>query len=151
MPAPPGDPAGPERPAVGQAPPATTEVILQAPAPAVDQSLLPGEAPTQAPVEAPTQPLAASVEGDKAAAEQYTIDLINSQRVAAGQPPLARDETLMSIARARVADMIAWGHAGHNDPVIGLPLGRPMMRAAGYTSAYLGENWLLIQNFAGAN
>ncbi len=57
----------------------------------------------------------------------------------------------MSITRAQVADMIARGYTGHNDPVTGAPLGRQVMRAAGYTSAYLGENWLLIQNFAGAN
>jgi uncharacterized protein YkwD len=78
---------------------------------------------------------------DVAAAEQYTIDLINARRAAAGVAPLARDETLMSIARARVADMVARGYTGHTDPVTGEHLARAMMRAAGYTSNYLGENW----------
>ena len=67
---------------------------------------------------------------DAPAAEQYAIDLINAQRAAAGVPPLNRDETLMTIARARVADMVARGYTGHNDPVTGERLGRAMMRAA---------------------
>lgn len=74
-------------------------------------------------------------------AEQYVIDLINAERAAAGVAQLLRDETLMGIARARVADMVARGYTGHNDPVTGEPLARSMMRAAGYTSSYLGENW----------
>jgi len=81
-----------------------------------------------------------SPEAEVAAAEQYTIDLINAQRAAVGVPPLARDETLMSIARARVADMVARGYTGHTDPVTGEYLARAMMRAAGYTNWY-GENW----------
>ena len=76
-----------------------------------------------------------------AAAEQYVIDLMNAERATAGVAPLRRDETLMSIARARVADMVARGYTGHNDPVTGEPLARSMMRAASYTSSYLGENW----------
>jgi len=76
-----------------------------------------------------------------AAGEQRTIDLINAQRAAAGVPPLARDETLMGIARARVADMVARGYMGHTDPVTGEYLLRPLMRAAGYNSAWYGENW----------
>lgn len=78
---------------------------------------------------------------DVAAAEQYCIDWINLERAAVGAAPLARDETLMNIARARVADMIARGYTGHNDPVTGEALGRALMRAAGYTSNYVGENW----------
>lgn len=78
---------------------------------------------------------------DVAAAEQYCIDWINSERAAAGVAALTRDETLMSIARARVADMIERGYTGHNDPVTGESLGRALMQAAGYTSNYLGENW----------
>ena len=41
--------------------------------------------------------------------EQYTIDLINLRRGEAGLGPLARNETLMAIARGRVADMVARG------------------------------------------
>ena len=78
---------------------------------------------------------------DVAAAEQQTIDLINAQRAAASRPPLARDEKLMSIARARVADMVARNYTGHYDPVTGEGLGKAMMRAAGYNSGFMAENW----------
>lgn len=103
----------------------------------------PLEAPTAVPAvdTAPAPAAPAPVAGDAAAAEQYTIDLINGQRAAAGVPALIRDETLMGIARARVADMIARGYTGHNDPVTGAALAREMMRAAGYASVYVGENW----------
>ncbi len=96
------------------------------------------EQPTQAP---PMEAVSTPIAEDTAAAEQYTIDLINAQRAAAGVPLLARDETLMSIARARVADMTARGYTGHDDPITGAPLARQMMQAAGYASSYLGENW----------
>lgn len=126
-------PAPTEAPSLTPAPPAASANVERpaAPAPPVEVGPPPTEAPTQPP----------PAEGDQAAAEQYTIDLINFQRAAVGRPPLARDETLMSIARARVADMIARGYTGHTDPVTGAPLARQMMRAAGYTSTYLGENW----------
>jgi uncharacterized protein YkwD len=97
------------------------------------------ELPTETPP--PTEAVSAPASEDVGAAEQYTIDLINVQRAAAALPLLARDETLMSIARARVADMTARGYTGHNDPVTGAPLAPQMMRAAGYTSPYLSENW----------
>jgi uncharacterized protein YkwD len=90
---------------------------------------------------AQTDVIAAPPSADIPTAEQYTIDLINTRRAEAGVAALARDETLMSIARARVADMVARGYTGHNDPVTGERLARAMMRAAGYTSTYLGENW----------
>ncbi len=77
--------------------------------------------------------------GDVAAAEQYCIDLINVQRANAGLPPYARNETVMGIARARVADMVARGYRGHNDPVTGAALGRDMLLGAGFGLA--GENW----------
>jgi len=83
--------------------------------------------------------VAPPVSADVAAGEQYTIDLINAQRVNAGLPPYARDETLMGIARARVADMVARGYTGHNDPVTGESLGRSMILAAGYS--FGSENW----------
>ncbi len=88
---------------------------------------------------APAVLVAAPPSADVAAAEQYCIDLINAERAKAGLPPLLRDETIMSIARARVADMVARGYTGHNDPVTGAPLARTMIQAAGYSWA--GENW----------
>jgi uncharacterized protein YkwD len=95
--------------------------------------------PTETPV--PSGVLVAPHSADVAAAEQYCIDWINAERAAAGVAPLARDEVLMGIARARVADMIARGYTGHDDPVTGESLGWAMMQAAGYTSSYVGENW----------
>ncbi len=47
----------------------------------------------------------------------------------------------MSIAHARVADMVARNYTGHYDPVTGVGLGKAMMTAAGYTSGFKAENW----------
>ena len=102
---------------------------------ATEPPVVVGDAPTPIPPVVVAPPVSADV----AAGEQYTIDLINAQRANAGLPPLARDETIMGIARARVADMVARGYTGHNDPVTGEGLGRSMILAAGYRLA--GENW----------
>ena len=127
----------------------TSEVVVEisapteaAPAPSAGDGLA-GVSAETLPTDTTLPPgvVAPPPSADVAAAEQYCIDWINSERVAAGVAPLARDETLMGIARARVADMIARGYTGHNDPVTGESLGRAMMQAAGYTSNYLGENW----------
>jgi uncharacterized protein YkwD len=75
------------------------------------------------------------------AAEFYMVELVNVQRQAAGLAPLVADPTLMSVARARAADMVARGYTGHYDPVTGASLARPAMQAAGFNSSYLGENW----------
>ena len=97
-------------------------------------------APVQpvAPTAAPAA-VAPPVSADVAAAEQYCVDLINAQRTALGLARLAADPTLMDIANSRVADMVARGYTGHNDPVTGVALGPALMRAAGY--APVGENW----------
>jgi len=78
---------------------------------------------------------------DVANAEQRMVDLINAERAAHSLAPLARDETLMGIARARAADMVARHYTGHYDPVTGVGLGKAMMTAAGYTSGFKAENW----------
>lgn len=85
--------------------------------------------------------LPALLNGDVAAGEQYTIDLINAQRASAGVPPLARDEALMIIARGRVVDMVARNYTGHTDPVTGEYMFQAMMQAVGYTTNWYGENW----------
>jgi uncharacterized protein YkwD len=79
------------------------------------------------------------VSSDVAAAELYTVDLINAQRAALGLATLAADPTLMGIANSRVADMVARGYTGHNDPTTGVALGPALMKAAGYGP--VGENW----------
>jgi uncharacterized protein YkwD len=133
-----------------EAPPTATPAIAASPTTAAPTDVPPTSAPNLAlalpangAVDTPVPPvvIAPPPSADVAAAEQYTIDLMNAQRAAAGVAPLARDETLMGIARARVADMIARNYTGHTDPVTGEHLARSMMRAAGYTSNYLGENW----------
>jgi uncharacterized protein YkwD len=127
----------------------TLEIAVESVAPTdvppipVASDSLAGVSAATLPTDTPAPPVvvAPPPSADVAAAEQYCIDWINSERAAVGVAPLARDETLMSIARARVADMIARGYTGHNDPVTGESLGRAMMQAAGYTSNYVGENW----------
>lgn len=117
-----------------------TPVVVE---PALAQATLP---PASAPTEGPPPPtaippvwVAPPVSADVAAAEQYCIDLINAQRANHGLPPLARDETVMGIARARVADMVARGYTGHNDPVTGVSLGLALLNNAGFARG--GENW----------
>ena len=114
-----------------QAAPTETAKLAASPVPTPEPTLAP-----LAPV-----PVAQPQSGDAAAAEQYTIDLINARRADGGLAPLARDETLMAVARGRVADMVARGYTGHNDPVTGVALGPAMMAAAGFSSGSVGENW----------
>ena len=95
-----------------------SEVVVPTEAPVVvaqaqvAETLPPAPPPTEAPPAPTAVPpvlVAPPPAGDVAAAEQYCIDLINAQRANAGLPPYARDETVMGIARARVADMVARG------------------------------------------
>lgn len=101
-------------------------------------SAFPTELPLAVPV-APPLEVAPPPSADVAAAEAYTIDLINQQRALAGLGPLLRDEALMGIARSRVADMVARGYTGHYDPVTGASLGANLTYAAGFSRA--SENW----------
>ncbi len=82
-----------------------------------------------------------AVAPEVASAEDYCVDQINAQRAAAGLPPLNHNPTLMAIAEARVADMVARHYTGHYDPMTGEGLGKKMMREAGFTSGFMGENW----------
>jgi len=94
-----------------------------------------GPQPTAVPVAVVAPPVSA----DAAAGELYTVELINAQRAALGLAALAADPTLMGIANSRVADMVARGYTGHNDPVTGVALGPALMIAAGFHP--VGENW----------
>jgi len=87
----------------------------------------------QPPIRPTAQPAA-----DTSSAEQAVIDLSNAYRAQSGLPPLARDESIMSIARSRSADMVARGYFGHNDPVTGALMAKPQVLALGYGRA--GEN-----------
>jgi uncharacterized protein YkwD len=123
-------------------PTAVTARLQAAPQPTAAAVAAIAAAPTEAPppVEAPPAIAPPPVSGDVAGAEQYTIDLINLRRSERGLGPLARNETLMAIARGRVADMVARGYTGHNDPVTGVALGPATMQAAGF-GTFVGENW----------
>jgi uncharacterized protein YkwD len=111
--------------------------LLPAPTATMPPSVVAVARPKQ--TAAPAVQMAAPIAGDVAAAEQYTVDLINAQRVALGLAALAADSTLMGIANSRVADMVTRGYTGHNDPVSGVALGPALMKAAGY--GLVGENW----------
>ena len=84
----------------------------------------------------PPQPVS-----DAAGAEQAVIEITNAQRATYGLPPLARDETIMAIARARSNDMMARNYFGHNDPVTGAHLAREAVTAAGYGRAGANIYW----------
>jgi len=73
--------------------------------------------------------------------EQRMVALINHERQARGIRPLSADEGLMRLARERVEDMAARHYLGHEDPVTGELLARQLVQAAGYQSAWVGENW----------
>ena len=128
------------------------EVVTVTPVVVVEQQVVQATQPPAAvstegpppPTAVPPVWVAPPVSADVAAAEQYCIDLINAQRANNGLPPLARDETVMGIARARVADMVARGYTGHNDPVTGVSLGAAMLSNAGF--GLTGENWYGSRN-----
>ena len=119
-------------------------VIVSVAKPRPTAATNPAAAPTDEPAPTDVPPATAVVVGppisaDVAGAEQYCVDLINAQRTALGLAALAADPGLMGIANSRVADMVARGYTGHNDPVTGVALGPALMQAAGY--APVGENW----------
>lgn len=121
----------PPAPSATNAPPPTL-----IPSPAEPGASSPQPPTPQPQIAAPAPPGDPSVAG----AEQNVIDQVNYQRAVVGLPPYTRDETLMQIARARVADMVARGYFGHADPVTGENLARSQAQHAGFTRA--GENIL---------
>jgi uncharacterized protein YkwD len=123
--APPTQPPQPVLPA----PTAAPAVVATSP-PVIAAS--PTASPAQ-PTTIPVQPVS-----DVASAEQAVIDLTNSYRAQNGLSPLARDEAIMNIARARSADMVARNYFGHTDPITGASLAKPLILALGYGRA--GEN-----------
>jgi len=104
---------------------ATSRVIVPAPATASPRQLQPTA-------------IAIAPSTDVASAESNVILLINANRSTQGTPPLARSESIMQVARARSADMVARGYFSHNDPISGASLGKARVLAAGFDNA--GEN-----------
>lgn len=128
------------QPAIAAGP---TQIIVSAPTrPATDPPSATQAAVIQTTPDVPTSspPIAIiSPPSDIAGAEQTAIDINNQYRAQAGLSPMIRDETIMNIARTRVADMIARGYSGHYDPITSVHLGREMIAAAGYSTG--SENW----------
>ncbi len=73
--------------------------------------------------------------------EARMLDLINSERIAAGLKPLAPDPELTEVARRHSADMFARGYFAHNTPEGRDPFDR--MRAANVRFLTAGENLAL--------
>lgn len=92
-----------------------------------------------APTDPPPTAIPAAPVSDVSSAEQAVIDLSNLYRTQNGLAALARDEGIMSIARARSADMVARGYFGHYDPITGASLAKPQILALGFGRA--GENY----------
>jgi uncharacterized protein YkwD len=111
-------------------PPATAPAAPPTAAPAADTPVPPP--PTA--IVPPPPPSDPTVAG----AEQGLIDQVNYQRAQYGLAPYARDETLMQIARGRIADMLARNFFSHYDPLTGAALAHDQIWAAGYSRA--GEN-----------
>lgn len=70
--------------------------------------------------------------------ERQMLDLVNQERLAAGQRPLQVDMTLVELARMKAQDMIDKGYFAHQSPTYGSPF--EMIRAAGIKYLYAGEN-----------
>ena len=70
--------------------------------------------------------------------EQRMLDLVNTARTSAGLKPLQADMALVRLARLKAQDMIDKNYFDHTSPTYGSPF--DMMRAAGVTYRYAGEN-----------
>lgn len=66
------------------------------------------------------------------------VDLVNQERTKAGLKPLAVDMRLVVLAREKAQDMIDKNYFSHQSPTYGSPF--DMMKAAGVTYSYAGEN-----------
>lgn len=71
-------------------------------------------------------------------AEAQLLVLVNTERAAAGFPPLAFDEALVPIGRAHATEMFARGYFAHESPITGDPFDR--LAAANITYLTAGEN-----------
>lgn len=114
-------------------PVAATNVRI-APAPATATNARVVAVPTLAPVTV----VGISSANDVAAAESNVMILINANRSAQRMPPLARNESIMAIARTRSNDMVGRDYFSHNDPITGVALAKQSVLASGFSKA--GEN-----------
>jgi uncharacterized protein YkwD/uncharacterized membrane protein required for colicin V production len=79
-----------------------------------------------------------------AAAERQLLDLVNEERVNAGQPALVWDDRLLPVARAHSEEMFKLKYFSHQSPVTGSPFDRLTAAKIGYTRA--GENLAYAQS-----
>ena len=70
--------------------------------------------------------------------ESAMVDLVNAERAKVGLPALVVDPELTRLARLKSADIVNLGYFSHTSPTYGSPF--DMMRAAGVSFAYAGEN-----------
>ncbi|MBK1613849.1 hypothetical protein CKO44_10250 [Rubrivivax gelatinosus] len=78
--------------------------------------------------------------------EARMLELVNTERVAAGLGPLAADPALAAVAREHGRDMLARGYFAHLDPGGVTPFDR--MRRAGLRFRAAGENLALAPTLA---
>ncbi len=104
----------------------------------------PVPAPKPEPVPAPTPAPTPNPETNPAptpgltADEQKMVDLVNSERIAAGLPALKVDMRLVKTASMKSQDMINNNYFDHNSPTYGSPF--DLMKSQGITYRTAGEN-----------
>ncbi len=81
-------------------------------------------------------------------AAQLSVDQINVERAQRGLLLLRSDPSLVQIANARSADMIARNYFSHYDPQTGAQALLPILRAVNLAYHYAGENIAEIKNDA---
>lgn len=96
----------------------------------------PNPAPTPAPSPAPSNPSNPST--GLAAEETQMVNLVNQERINRGIRALSVNETLVTIARLKSADMVKNNYFDHNSPTYGSPF--DMMKKYGVTYKTAGEN-----------
>lgn len=70
--------------------------------------------------------------------EQYMVDVINKERIAAGLNPVKVDLRLAAVGRAKANDLKANNYFDHTSPTYGSPWA--MMQQVGLTVGWAGEN-----------
>jgi len=113
------------------------------------QSAATPQAQKQEPVPATPQPSAPAESTGASQEEQQMLALINEERAKAGLKPLQMDSKLVAVARMKSKDMIDKNYFSHTSPTYGDPF--TMMKSAGISFGYAGENLAGHQTVAGAH
>lgn len=142
-----------QQPTVGSTPTVTPSLATEVPAETTPLPVQPTQAPSQPTQQPPrpTQTPAATLAPTKApsmdddyttdsieAQEQKMLQLLNSERAAAGLSALTLDSTLTQLARLKSTDMRDNGYFAHESPTYGRV--SDMLTSFGYTYTAAGEN-----------